>query len=724
MMVPFAGNNYDARVWVPADGCIGNAISLDTETTVEANSAAIPEYVVGSVFDGAQVWFVQRQHIRAFMDIHAECRVAMHTAAFDVAVISACCGFGFTTMVEGGLVLDVGILYRLLGCAETGDIPHRYNLDIMSQELLGGSIDKTSGIRTDFGRFIQNGVVDYGAMPQEHLEYAAVDAIATYELARILVPRCRALVDSSSGIAGNGKDGRNGTSASWGLLGHDVQLRGDIALRTIERNGLRVDQDAVARLDDNLAEKAESARSVLEQHGYRPGVSGNRQAYEDIVGEIEQNRRIQLTRTAKTGLITQKAEELESIRDEPFVNAFLVYQRLTKLRSTYLRHFRVDSGIINPHYNLITRTGRTSCSSPNVQNQPREGNIRECIVPRAGHVFVDVDYSVLELAALSQVAYYRYGHSAMRDLINQGIDLHRYVASRVIGKAEDAITGEERRKAKAINFGLPGGMGPRGLQAYAASSYGVTLTLDEATAWREEWLRIFPEMVEHLGSESNPARLAAVLDEHEFPESLTGIDPEIASMILIRIAGGARATSNGREFSAEEMDWAWQQIQESRAGRIRKYADAIACRQGSAELQRAIVPGFTVGIHTGRLRANCTFTESRNWPFQALSADGAKLALYDLIRADYRVVAFVHDEALVEVPETDDYRPVAETISNIMITAMQRVCPDVAIRTEYAVMRRWSKDAKPTYDDTGHLIAYEDLIVEAPMDGAEELNND
>jgi hypothetical protein len=73
------------------------------------------------------------------------------------------------------------------------------------------------------------------------------------------------------------------------------------------------------------------------------------------------------------------------------------------------------------------------------------------------------------------------------------------------------------------------------------------------------------------------------------------------------------------------------------------------------------------------------------------------------------VVAFIHDEVLVEVPDCDDHRAAAEDISRIMIDSMRLVCPDVAIRTEYAVMKRWCKNAKAVYDEGGRLIPFEDV---------------
>ena len=82
----------------------------------------------------------------------------------------------------------------------------------------------------------------------------------------------------------------------------------------------------------------------------------------------------------------------------------------------------------------------------------------------------------------------------MRDLINQGVDLHRHVAAMVLRKPEAEVAPEERQKAKAIDFGLPGGMGVRGLLEYAAKSYGVKLDMEESARWRTAWLALFPEM--------------------------------------------------------------------------------------------------------------------------------------------------------------------------------------------------------------------------------------
>jgi hypothetical protein len=713
MKIPFRDKEYDAAVWKPAVGRIGDNFAYDTETTVETDPTVVPDYVIGTAFTGHTLYFLRRQDLAMFWDIHKACVVYVHTASFDLEVTTKACGFNFHSMIEVGLIRDVSIYYRLLKCATTGDVPHKSNLALMCCEYLGVELDKDDTVRLDFGRFYHDGHVDYASIPSGHLVYAGLDAIATFQLAEVLEPQCRSTHERYTPPPQVGTVGTAGRSAqSWGLLSHDIQIFGDIALRAIEHYGIHVDAAAVDVLDQKLAASSGRHHTVLATYGYVSGTKGNQAVFDQIIRRIEGERGIVLPVTPKTQQRSKAAADLEPIADHPFVAAFLGAQETDKLRKTYVDKLRVPGGVVRPHYTLIVRTGRTSCSAPNIQNQPRKGGIRECFLPAPGHVFITCDYSGLELCTLAHITHARYGTSAMRDLINQGVDLHRLLASKILGKSIDQVTKDERQKAKAVNFGLPGGMGNDGLRAYADSSYGVELSADEVENWRAAWLGLFPEMQQYLAHGDDRERLGTTLDLDSYPNQYPGFIPEIAASIVLRVAGGAISTSAGRSFSSAELDWAWQQIADSRAGLRKELAADILVRKGSRELQQAITPGQTVSIPAGRVRANCSFTESRNWPFQSLAADGAKLALYALIRAKYRVVAFIHDEVLVEVSEMDDYLPAAEDISKIMVNAMQMVCPDVAIRTEHAVMRRWRKDAKAVCDAQGRLIPFEDAPAE------------
>ena len=92
--------------------------------------------------------------------------------------------------------------------------------------------------------------------------------------------------------------------------------------------------------------------------------------------------------------------------------------------------------------------------------------------------------------------------------------------------------------------------------------------------------------------------------------------------------------------------------------------------------------------------------------FSRLAAHGAKLALWKLYRAGYRIVNFIHDEALVEVPADSDLKEHAEAISRLMIDGMQAVVPNIAIKVEYAAADRWYKNAKAVYNEQGELLPW------------------
>jgi DNA polymerase I-like protein with 3'-5' exonuclease and polymerase domains len=101
------------------------------------------------------------------------------------------------------------------------------------------------------------------------------------------------------------------------------------------------------------------------------------------------------------------------------------------------------------------------------------------------------------------------------------------------------------------------------------------------------------------------------------------------------------------------------------------------------------------------------FTQARNTPFQGLAADGAKLGLWALVKAGYRVVAFIHDEFVIELPEGADHTREAKAIENILNHSMERVTGDIPVACEYALARRWSKAAKAEFDRAGRLIPCE-----------------
>ena len=225
-------------------------------------------------------------------------------------------------------------------------------------------------------------------------------------------------------------------------------------------------------------------------------------------------------------------EETLSVINHPMVQQFVEGKKATKARGTYLPPLLealADTGRLVSRPNVLVRSGRTSWTGPNLQNPPRKGRFRECFVAPTGCVMASIDYSTLELATLAQVCLILFGESRMAALINDGTDLHAWFGARLLGVSyEDMMqrlgTGDPQAKAvrqvaKIPNFGLPGGLGPKGLVEYAAK-FGVFLELDQevtidgaqvpsARDLCREWKKAFPEMRSYFAMISHESDLSA-----------------------------------------------------------------------------------------------------------------------------------------------------------------------------------------------------------------------
>ena len=108
-------------------------------------------------------------------------------------------------------------------------------------------------------------------------------------------------------------------------------------------------------------------------------------------------------------------------------------------------------------------------------------------------------------------------------------------------------------------------------------------------------------------------------------------------------------------------------------------------------------------VLTGRLRAAAGYTARHNTIFQGLTSDGAKLALWRVWRAGYKIANFIHDQIIVEVPTEYDLKAHAEAIKGHMIAGMNEVLPDMLVDVKYAATDRWRKGAKAVFDQQGRL---------------------
>jgi len=389
----------------------------------------------------------------------------------------------------------------------------------------------------------------------------------------------------------------------------------------------------------------------------------------------------------KTGKLSQAGDDLEEYRVAyPFVNAFLSYKEQKKFKDFVVN---LDKPRIHTRFNTLLNTGRTSSSKPNIQNLPRESGIRACFTPTQGYCFLQIDYSQLELRTLAQCLLDRYGKSKMAELINSGVDLHSWFGSQIVGRPAEK---KDRQCAKACNFGFPGGLGKKTFAAYARKSYNVYLSEERAGELKELWLDAFPEMRLYM-ADSLERRLDCC-------PPWEGCSSGIAAGMFKRIIAG-ELKKDGTPYAPKMKRWAFETALPLIAPHLAGEVD------GSYKLLKKAL-AETIVTSTGRIRSNCSYCQARNTPFQAMAADGCKIALYELIRAGYRVVNFIHDEFIIEILLEADLEAVGAHVKKIIVDAMKIVVPDVNIDAEFVFTDRWHKDAELVRDEQGKVRLYTD----------------
>lgn len=259
------------------------------------------------------------------------------------------------------------------------------------------------------------------------------------------------------------------------------------------------------------------------------------------LGEVLYGLGITEVKKKKTGKYTTGADVLEKLADKyPVVGDVLKFRLYQKLNSTYVDGFRplIDksSGIVHTTYRQsVTATGRLSSTNPNLQNIPvrkDEGReLRKIFVPRDGNVFIDADYSQIELRLLAHFS----GCKELIQAYNNGTDVHAVTASQVFGVPIKEVTSEMRRAAKAVNFGIIYGISDFGL------SRDLNISVATAREYIENYFATYSAVKEYMNANVEFAKL------HGYVSTLTGrkrVIPEINSSNYNLRQFGERAAMN------------------------------------------------------------------------------------------------------------------------------------------------------------------------------------
>lgn len=303
------------------------------------------------------------------------------------------------------------------------------------------------------------------------------------------------------------------------------QARAAFALHLCSAWGLYTDPEAVDKLEEQLVAEFDALKFELQAEGIiRPdGTADTAKAKAAMVAACEEEG-IPIAKT-KGGDVSLSAEACERFDDTSIIGR---YSRFLTLRKTLANDVKMlRSGCedpVQPRYDMAD-TGRTRASKPNIQAINRGAGIREAFVPRPGTWFIQGDYEGLELHTRAVWCLERLGWSRLAEDINAGLDVHSVVGADLLGVPyEEVIAGlkskdpevkkrakDARQAAKALNFGLPGGLGVKKFVAYARTTYGVELTEDEARAYKTKWMQRQPEMVDFFNvaaqATNNPDKL-------------------------------------------------------------------------------------------------------------------------------------------------------------------------------------------------------------------------
>ncbi len=319
-------------------------------------------------------------------------------------------------------------------------------------------------------------------------------------------------------------------------LFNNIEMPLLFVLYGMEAEGIRVDREQLKEYGDMLEAKI----AVLQQEIYdEAGEKFNINSPKQLGYILFDKLKMPYGKKTKSGYSTA-ADVLEKLApDYPLVEKILEYRQLAKLKSTYadgLASYISADGRIHGKFNqTITATGRISSTEPNLQNIPIRmelgKQIRKVFIPRDGYVFLDADYSQIELRILAALS----GDEKLIAAYNSAEDIHRITASEVFNVPFEEVTPLQRRNAKAVNFGIIYGISSFGL------SQDLSISRQEAADYIEQYFRTYPGIKSFIdGMVEDAKKRGYSLTMHKRRRPI----PELKSSNYMQRSFGERAAMN------------------------------------------------------------------------------------------------------------------------------------------------------------------------------------
>ena len=475
-----------------------------------------------------------------------------------------------------------------------------------------------------------------------------------------------------------------------GLLRDEFrQARAAFGLHLISCWGIRTSEKQIDKFCASVEKEYEAALALCKEHGLvRP--NGKRDTKKartlmlEVMAELEEAPKktpafIKLRRKRDAEQEELTKADLRNLQDPIFGisvdeeaclasadDRLIAYSQVTSLTTVVDTHIpNLRNGVkypIQPRFDPLMETGRTSCKGHDARqstngyqmhNVRRLPGIRECFTAREGTVYVDADYSGLELHTWAQSCIWALGESELAKALNAKIDPHLVLAATMMNASyeetkerykagEDAVAGPQgsRQFAKIGNFGFQGGMSAETFRSWARQQYKTKFSREQADFIRESWYQTWPEAESYFN---------------------------------------------------------WIQVQCGQGGGVATIEQWLSGRI------RGLIP-FTVASNTFFQGLGADATKDALFAIQRECYVDRYSPLFGS-----RMVNYVHDNFMLETPE-EAASEAADRLVKVMIEVGTRWLPDVPPRAEVTVSRHWSKKAKAVRNKEGKLIPWEDSL--------------
>ncbi|MFD1258047.1 DNA polymerase I [Mucilaginibacter terrae] len=454
-------------------------ITFDTETTgIDANNCEL----VGLSFaiKPGEAWYIPvsavYEEAKAVAD---EFKVILENA--DIKKVGQNVKYDILVLKWYGIQVQ-GSLFDTLLAHYVLDPDTRHGMDILSENYLGYKPVSITELIGPKGK-------NQGTMREVDVErvkdYAGEDADITLQLKEVFVPKLQA--------------------AGADQLINEIENPLVYVLADVEFEGVKIDEPTLKEFSKELEiDIARLEKTVYEKAGVKFNVSSPKQLGEVLFEKLMLDPKAKKTKTGQyqTGedVLLALASKSDIVRD------ILDFRQLLKLKSTYVDALPLmvnpKTGRIHTNYNqAVAATGRLSSQNPNLQNIPirteRGREVRKAFIPRnENHLLLSADYSQIELRIIAEIS----KDPNMLDAFAKNLDIHTATAANVYGIALEEVTGEQRRNAKAVNFGI----------IYGQSAFGLSQSLGiprkEASDIIEQYFVQFAGIKNYMADTMNFAR--------------------------------------------------------------------------------------------------------------------------------------------------------------------------------------------------------------------------